>query len=516
MRPTFRFAFGALCTSAVLISATALGAQQRFHPLLQAKPNPHETVILGSGNGPVLDVNNSSSNPLNVYGVVGSVTGGPYGIGLVGYGANAASGNIGAVGLDSGPGGYGVVGTTAYTHAGLPTSGTQTTGVLGSAAYGSGVVGETSVINESESATFAGVVGIDETTNAGSYNDGVLGESTSGIGVLGQVSESPGTGVAGIAGGAGMGVLAESNTGNALKAYSNTGAAIDASNSSSTVATAYLSNGGGGQALSVLSNGAAIPSVAITNANGDGIDVSGGDVGVFATAPSGVIGTGVRGVVGECSGDYCDAPLSADNQSGTLIWYVDPSGGTHSGSDSTALGVTRHGYYAESYSAQATSRTIEDVGSANLIGGSAVVHIDPSFAESIDPSGYEIFLTPDGDTRGLFVASKGASSFVVHECQGGRSTLAFDYRIVAHPYSHATERLRVASSPSAFGWPAGIAPAKTTQFNAVAAMRASQLRNLAARHAALNGAASGLGVRPGAAQSQTMRPAIEAQLSHMR
>jgi hypothetical protein len=490
--------------------------------LLQAKPNPQETVISGSGNGPVLDVNNSSSNPLNVFGVVGSVTGGPYGIGLVGYGANAASGNIGAVGLDSGPGGYGLVGTTSYTHSGLPTSATQTTGVLGSSAYGSGVVGETSVANVSEAGTFAGVVGIDETNSADSFNDGVLGESISGVGVYGLVSNAPAMAVAGKALGSGTGVDAESSSGDAIAATSGGGAAIDARNVSLGVATAELSNDSGGEALSATGGSESQPVVSVysTAVAADGIVVQtiGGD-GIYSnvgssTTSTGVEGVGYYGVAGRAadSGDY---PFVAYNQSGNVIWFLDDYGVTHTGSPVTTLGTTRHGYYAESYSAQTTSRTLEDVGSGQLIAGSAIVHIDPSFAESIDPSGYAVFLTPNGDSKGLYVTSKGASSFVVHENQGGRSTLAFDYRIVAHPYSHATERMRVASSPSALGWPRGIDSAKTAQLNA-AAKRAASQRISAARYAALHGAASVLGVRPGETQSQTVRPAIEAQLSHLR
>ena len=488
MRPSFRYAFGLLCAGAVFVSATALSAQQRFRPLLQAKPNPQTTVISGSGNGPVLDVNNSSSNPLNVFGVVGSVTGGPYGIGLVGYGANAASGNIGAVGLDSGPGGYGLVGMNTYsTTVAAPTSSTQTTGVLGSAAYGSGVVGETTVTWPTLPGTFAGVEGIDEAMTGD--NDGVLGKSTVGIGVLGLVSDSPAIGVAGIAQAGGIGVEASSYSGEGLLATSESGTALHAENTGGTGPSAIVSNEYG-QAL-LAESGA-----------GDGIDASGSSRGIYARGGYGVWGYGGYGVTGqgESSSDY---PFVAFSHNQNVVWFVDDAGTPHTESVPTALAVTRHGYYAESYSAQSTSRTIEDVGNANLIGGSAVVHIDPSFAESIDPSGYAVFLTPNGDSKGLYVTGKGASSFVVHENQGGRSTLAFDYRIVAHPYSHATERLRVASTLSAFGWPARFAPAKTAQLNA------------AARYAALHGAA-GLAGPIGSTQRQIMRPAIEAQLSHMR
>jgi hypothetical protein len=50
-------------------------------------------------------------------------------------------------------------------------------------------------------------------------------------------------------------------------------------------------------------------------------------------------------------------------------------------------------------------------------------------------------LTPDGDTRGLYVARKSATSFVVREVQGGQGTLAFDYHIYAAGLGQAGERM---------------------------------------------------------------------------
>ena len=96
-------------------------------------------------------------------------------------------------------------------------------------------------------------------------------------------------------------------------------------------------------------------------------------------------------------------------------------------------------------------QTIEDFGSGTLVAGTGVVHIDPSFAQMGDGAGYEVFLTPKGDSNGLYVAQENATSFVVRESRGGRSTLAFDYRIVAKQYGHSTERASIAQSAAAFG-----------------------------------------------------------------
>jgi hypothetical protein len=54
---------------------------------------------------------------------------------------------------------------------------------------------------------------------------------------------------------------------------------------------------------------------------------------------------------------------------------------------------------------------------------------------------YYVSLTPLGDTRGLYVNAKSPAGFAVRETQGGRSGIAFDYRIVAHPSDANTDRL---------------------------------------------------------------------------
>jgi hypothetical protein len=42
---------------------------------------------------------------------------------------------------------------------------------------------------------------------------------------------------------------------------------------------------------------------------------------------------------------------------------------------------------------------------------------------------YKVFLTPEGDCRGLYVRRR-AASFQVRELMGGKSSIAFSYRIV--------------------------------------------------------------------------------------
>jgi len=96
------------------------------------------------------------------------------------------------------------------------------------------------------------------------------------------------------------------------------------------------------------------------------------------------------------------------------------------------------------YAAESATATIEDVGTARMARGVANVTIDPAFASVMDRKWYYVFLTPLGDTRGLYVSEKTPTAFQVRESEGGRSRLEFDYRIVAHPLDANNDRLPLA------------------------------------------------------------------------
>jgi hypothetical protein len=109
---------------------------------------------------------------------------------------------------------------------------------------------------------------------------------------------------------------------------------------------------------------------------------------------------------------------------------------------------TRHtnanGQHVLAYAAESATATIEDVGTAQMVRGVATVTIDPAFASVMDGRWYYVFLTPLGDTRGLYVSQKTRSAFQVRETEGGRSRLEFDYRILAHPLDAKNDRLPAA------------------------------------------------------------------------
>jgi len=84
------------------------------------------------------------------------------------------------------------------------------------------------------------------------------------------------------------------------------------------------------------------------------------------------------------------------------------------------------------YGMQAAENWFEDAGSGQLANGAAVIHLEATFAETVNTGvEYHVFLTPNGDCKGLYVTQKSPTSFEVHELGGGTSSIAFDYRIMA-------------------------------------------------------------------------------------
>jgi hypothetical protein len=95
-----------------------------------------------------------------------------------------------------------------------------------------------------------------------------------------------------------------------------------------------------------------------------------------------------------------------------------------------------------SYAPRESQPTMEDFGEAQVVNGEAHVTLDPSFANVIErAANYLVFVTPEGDCNGLFIAGKSSTGFVVRELRGGHSSLEFEYRIVAKPFGDRSARL---------------------------------------------------------------------------
>jgi hypothetical protein len=94
------------------------------------------------------------------------------------------------------------------------------------------------------------------------------------------------------------------------------------------------------------------------------------------------------------------------------------------------------------YAVEAPENWFEDFGSGHLVNGSAVVNLEPVFAQTVNTDmDYHVFLTPRGDCEGLYMANSTAGSFEVRELHHGLSRVAFDYRIVARRKGYEDIRL---------------------------------------------------------------------------
>jgi hypothetical protein len=274
-------------------------------------------------------------------------------------------------------------------------------GVSGLSANGSGVEGTTQSSSQQGSPITAGVLGL--STN-GSSSPGVLGQSTGvAVGVEGIALNPQGGGIEGdgMAGGNGVAGFSNGGPGDALYGSTNTGFALVAFNQPGNSNPAATIIGGQGNAASnSLVTFDVLSSATFWVDNGGSAHV--------------------RGLI------FTGGPCSA---------------GCAKTKDSPARLVQR-------YTPQEAVPTIEDVGEAQLSGGSAYVRIDPAFANVIDRGAtYLVFVTPQGPTLGLYVTNKTAQGFQVKEEQGGSSPVAFDYRIVAKPFGQSAPRLPMIATP---------------------------------------------------------------------
>jgi hypothetical protein len=99
------------------------------------------------------------------------------------------------------------------------------------------------------------------------------------------------------------------------------------------------------------------------------------------------------------------------------------------------------------YAVESPESWFEDFGKARLIRGRARVNIDRNFASVVRLADYHVFLSPEGDSRGLYISKKSKNGFEVREQQGGSSSLRFSFRIVAQRKDVSIKRFARVSLP---------------------------------------------------------------------
>ena len=155
------------------------------------------------------------------------------------------------------------------------------------------------------------------------------------------------------------------------------------------------------------------------------VGTSGERPGVIGTSNAlmGVFGfsTGNAGVVGQTANPNSFAGFFAGNAvvTGTLTAAV-----------KNAMVAFPDGSQRVLHCMESPEHWFEDFGTAKLKRGRAVVRLDADFAKVIKRGDYRVFVTPEGDCRGLYIHNRSAASFEVRELAGGTSNVAFSYRIV--------------------------------------------------------------------------------------
>lgn len=376
----------------------------------------------------------------------------------------ATNGGSGPAILGSSTGGYGVYATShSASFAALRAANYASAGgaaiiasSVGSALtsdsqIGDGVIGTTKLNSNNSGHFAAGLSGIDFST-IGSSNAGVRGTSTNGIGVSGVTGGDPSAyngdvnlpGVQGSSfypdnpgqyGALGLTTLIY-GTGFPLQPFAETG---------------FGAYGTGTTGVEGVGRSADLSGVSTTASFG----VQGfGQIGVYAESNGGGGQCCPAAVVAvqdtaDCGGAPCDV-MTAQGPSGEVM-SLDVNGNmilsgklTQSGTP-TSIRRGTAGAQVVTYSTQQAVPSLEDFGQGRIVNGEGFVSIAADFASVIDrQANYLVFLTPNADNRGLYVASKSLAGFVVRESQNGRSSLTFDYRIVARPANERGARLPAA------------------------------------------------------------------------
>jgi hypothetical protein len=275
---------------------------------------------------------------------------------------------------------------------------------------------------------------------SGEGDAGVFGVSSKSFGVEGSGAFG---GVSGFCTGSSCsgqpGVSGDSESGPGVDGFSTSGAGVVASSDSADGVDGTAEGSGNG--VFGTSNGGSQAGYGVEgNSSGKDAGVGGFNSNSTVNLAAGVYGFssegyGVYGQTGSGSsyGLYSEGNAFVDGEIFT------------SGSCKDGCSKTRH---VAAFASRTSQPTIEDVGEAVLRDGAARVALAADFANTIDLSKpYVVTLTPEGDA-GLYVASRTGSGFEVRQLGGGRSSIAFAYRIVAKPYGFKDERLPFQSVPS--------------------------------------------------------------------
>ena len=388
-----------------------------------------------SGFAPGVSANSASPNGNGVFGNATSTSGFANGV----FGQTASPGGSGVLGIENATTGFnsGVSGQSASANG---------TGVFGSSFQWVGVGGQATapsggpaygVWGDSLSTNGIGVAGYEDATSG--YTNGVFGQSVSpdGNGIVGVNNAITGPCNQNFcAAGIGVRGIANGTNGNAYGVLGSTattgfGAGVLGSADATT-----------GQAFGVFGQS--------NSPNGNAIFGHAFSTSGFPTAVVGFLNSPQGGVAGQFVA-HTGAGLILQGLSGpnfNQVFSVDANGNLNISGNLVVTGTKsstaklQNGREVALYAVESPENWFEDFGSAELKSGVAWVPFDASFAEATNAAvTYHVFLTPNGDSNGLYVARKTATGFEVREHGGGGSNVAFDYRIVVRRRGYEAIRM---------------------------------------------------------------------------
>jgi len=176
-----------------------------------------------------------------------------------------------------------------------------------------------------------------------------------------------------------------------------------------------------------------------------------GGFGVVGSAHIGVMGVGHNEGIGVAgSADNIGVYGSTTSKSG-LAGFFDGDvfilgDLTKTGMGSCVAVPFRDGSLRRLYSMESPESWFEDFGEARLVRGKAEVKLRADFA-AVVRGAYHVFLTPHGDSNGLYVAARHRGAFVIREQGRGTSSLTLSYRVVARRRDITAPRMPRVSVP---------------------------------------------------------------------
>jgi len=293
---------------------------------------------------------------------------------------------------------------------------------------------------------------------AGWQNNG-SGPAASAVGTKGAgltASSTSNKAVSGVSKASGLGALYGEND-------SGSGYGVQGVSKGGSAGAAVYGQGGAGEGVYATSTGrTALVAVATSQDGVDGLtsgSASGGSAGVFAHDTSmnshnfGVEGLSDNGVgvlarsaagtealrVNSGTTETGNPVFDVNSSDGTTVAYIDDIGNMFITGELTSNSACTGG--CTTYAPHVARPTIEDTGDAVLAAGHAYVALPASVIAAVRQDGnYRVFVTPEGESNGLYVTQKSARGFAVVENHAGRSDVAFSWRIVADSVVRARKR----------------------------------------------------------------------------